>query len=120
MSPPMNGNGAGWVSPPGRSARRAGPPSAGAASTRTRSTGAGGVEVGYFFAPAAWGKGYATELTRFCLEIARRRFRLPLVTAFAHPDNAGSRRVLEKAGFVEERYVDAMDRILYRCRLAPA
>lgn len=78
------------------------------------------MEVGYFFAPAAWGKGYATELTRFCLEIARRRFRLPLVTAFAHPDNAGSRRVLEKAGFVEERYVDAMDRILYRCRLAPA
>lgn len=78
-----------------------------------------GVEIGYFFAPAAWGKGYATELTRFCLDIAHRRFRLPAVAAFAHPGNAGSRRVLEKAGFVEERYVPEMDRNLYR-RVLPA
>jgi RimJ/RimL family protein N-acetyltransferase len=75
-----------------------------------------GIEVGYFFAPSTWGRGYATELVMFCLDIARG---LPLdrLTAFAHPENAGSRRVLEKAGFSAERFVPEMQRLLYRCRL---
>jgi len=34
--------------------------------------------------------------------------------AFAHPDNAASRRVLDKVGFVPVRAVPEMDRILYR------
>lgn len=38
---------------------------------------------------------------------------LPEVSAFAHPDNAASRRVLAKAGFAPVRTVPEMDRILY-------
>ncbi|MCW3474072.1 GNAT family N-acetyltransferase [Limobrevibacterium gyesilva] len=76
-----------------------------------------GVEVGYFFAPAAWGQGYASELTRFCLGMARHQLGLTAVSAFAHPENTASRRVLEKAGFVQERFVPAMNRHLYTCRL---
>ncbi len=42
-----------------------------------------GVEVGYFFAPRAWGK--ATELTLFCITLAKQQARWPMLRAFAHP-----------------------------------
>jgi RimJ/RimL family protein N-acetyltransferase len=73
-----------------------------------------GIEVAYLFAPSAWGRGYATELVRFCLEIADSHLRLESVVAFAHPDNAASRRVLEKTGFVAREFLPAMHRYLYR------
>ncbi len=73
-----------------------------------------GVELGYHFHPAAWGKGYATELAIACMEFADHVLRLPAVSAFARPDNARSRRVLEKAGFAPVRYVPEMERLLYR------
>jgi hypothetical protein len=41
---------------------------------------------------------------------------LPEVRAFARMANAGSRRVLEKAGFEFVRFVPEMDRLLYRWR----
>lgn len=74
-----------------------------------------GVEVGYSFRPQAWGQGYATELVAASLEIADKVLRLPEVRAFAKPENAASRRVLEKAGFEEVRFVPEMGRLLY-CR----
>jgi [ribosomal protein S5]-alanine N-acetyltransferase len=73
-----------------------------------------GVEVGYHFHPAAWGKGYASELVEASLNVADRVLMLAKVSAFAHPDNFASRRVLAKAGFREERFVVEMDRLLYR------
>jgi RimJ/RimL family protein N-acetyltransferase len=76
-----------------------------------------GVEVGYFFSPAAWGKGYATELTLFCVALARQRARWPRLLAFAHPQNAASQRVLSKSGFQQERFVPEMKRFLYRLDL---
>lgn len=76
-----------------------------------------GIEVGYFFHPIAWGKGYATELVKACTDVADTGLRLPEVKAFAHPENTGSRRVLERAGFAVIQYVPKMHRLLYR-RLA--
>jgi [ribosomal protein S5]-alanine N-acetyltransferase len=73
-----------------------------------------GVEVGYFLAPAAWGKGYATELTRFCVALARQQARWLMLRAFAHPQNTASQRVLLKAGFERERFVPEMERFVYR------
>jgi ribosomal-protein-alanine N-acetyltransferase len=75
-----------------------------------------GVEIGYFFHPAAWGHGYATELVAACTRIADEVLRLPEVRAFAHPENAGSRRVLAKNGFEVVRFVDDMNRLLYARR----
>lgn len=72
-----------------------------------------GVEVGYFFAPAAWGKGYATELVQFSVALARDQARWPRLRAFAHPQNTASQRVLLKAGFAQERVVPEMNRLLY-------
>jgi ribosomal-protein-alanine N-acetyltransferase len=76
-----------------------------------------GVEIGYFFHPEVWGKGYASEMVAACMAIADHMLRLPEINAFAHPDNAGSRRVLEKAGFEVVRFVTEMERMLYRRRL---
>jgi [ribosomal protein S5]-alanine N-acetyltransferase len=73
-----------------------------------------GVEVGYFLHPQAWGFGYASELTTECTAVADTVLRLPEVHAFARPDNAGSRRVLEKAGFTVVRFVAELERLLYR------
>ncbi len=73
-----------------------------------------GVEVAYFFHPAAWGRGYASEMVAACMSVADHALRLPEVRAFAHPANTGSRRVLEKAGFEVVRFVPEMDRFLYR------
>ena len=73
-----------------------------------------GPEVGYFFHPDSWGRGYATELVAASLEVADRVLDLPEVRAFARPENAASRRVLEKAGFEVVRFVREMERWLYR------
>lgn len=75
-----------------------------------------GVEVGYFFHPEAWGRGFASELLGACLDHADRALDLPEIRAFAHPDNAASRRVLTKAGFVQQRYLPAMGRFLFSRR----
>jgi RimJ/RimL family protein N-acetyltransferase len=72
-----------------------------------------GLEVGYFLAPAAWGRGYASELVVHSLAVATAGG-APDLRAFAHPANAASRRVLVKAGFVVERLVPEIDRLLYR------
>ncbi|GAA1368531.1 GNAT family N-acetyltransferase [Streptomyces beijiangensis] len=53
-------------------------------------------EVTYFIDRAYWGKGVATAALRSLLEIVEER---PL-HARAAADNAGSRRVLEKCGFL--------------------
>ena len=70
-----------------------------------------GLEVGYFLAPAAWGRGYASELVAHCLATAWASGQ-PSVRAFVHPDNAASRRVLEKNGFMARRFIPEMARWL--------
>nr|WP_145797126.1 GNAT family N-acetyltransferase [Kitasatospora atroaurantiaca] len=58
----------------------------------------GGTELGYRLRPAAWGRGFATEGAR---ALVRRAFAEPgveRVVATTMTVNAGSRRVLEKAG----------------------
>lgn len=72
-----------------------------------------GCEIGYFFHPEAWGHGYASELAAVVLAHADNDLKLPEVRAFAHPDNAASQRVLEKARFAKVRFVPEMDRFLF-------
>jgi [ribosomal protein S5]-alanine N-acetyltransferase len=72
-----------------------------------------GVEVGYFFHPSVWGKGYAYEFLAACLAVSDHELRLPEVRAFAHPQNKASRRVLEKAGFKTAGFVPEIERLLY-------
>ena len=55
-------------------------------------------EVGYLFDREVWGKGYATEAARAAIRYALRELYRPEVISIARPENAASRRVMEKAG----------------------
>lgn len=55
-------------------------------------------EVGYAVAKNAWGKGIATEAARIFLEYAFEKLKLESIVAVARPENAASRRVMEKLG----------------------
>ncbi|WP_123532832.1 GNAT family N-acetyltransferase [Halosimplex salinum] len=62
----------------------------------------GNAEVGYFFAPEAWGNGYATAAVERVVEYAFAERRLHRVHARVFEFNEGSARVLEKVGFERE------------------
>jgi [ribosomal protein S5]-alanine N-acetyltransferase len=80
-----------------------------------------GFEVGYYIHPRARGCGYASELVKAALDVADHQLGLPEVWAMAHPENLGSRRVLEKAGFSVVRYLPDKTRFLFcRRRHGPA
>ncbi|WP_391202418.1 GNAT family N-acetyltransferase [Psychrobacillus sp. L4] len=57
------------------------------------------VELIYHFSKKSWGKGYATEAAKACLELAKNHGKVQLVTASASPHNTGSLKILEKIGF---------------------
>ncbi len=61
-------------------------------------------ELGYALTPAWWGKGYATEVTTAALNYAFDHTPMHSVAAQIDPENEGSRRLLEKLGFVQEGY----------------
>lgn len=73
-----------------------------------------GIEVGYSFHPDVWGRGYATELVAAALDVADNLLHLSEVRAFAKPANLASRRVLERSGFEEVRFVPELERLMYR------
>ena len=57
------------------------------------------VELGYYLARKAWGKGYATELSRPFTKLAFTQLELDRVVAVVRPGNDASKNVLAKAGF---------------------
>jgi len=67
--------------------------------------------LGFVLRRDTWGQGYATETARAVLELAFTRLGRTRVRAGCHPENAGSRRVLEKIGMqpdgVAERFPGA-------------
>jgi ribosomal-protein-alanine N-acetyltransferase len=56
------------------------------------------VEIGYYLARRAWGRGLATELAHALMDMAFGELRLPRVVAVVRPENTASQRVLAKAG----------------------
>ncbi|MEA3029676.1 MAG: hypothetical protein QOJ53_1765 [Sphingomonadales bacterium] len=59
----------------------------------------GGHELGYWLAPDAWGRGYATEAGRAMVGIARHALGLKRLVSGHFVDNPASGRVLAKLGF---------------------
>lgn len=60
------------------------------------------VEIGWRFAPACWGKGYATEAARALLAFGFDRVGLEEVVSFTVPANRRSRRVMERIGMTHD------------------
>jgi len=56
-------------------------------------------ELGWYLSSRHWGRGYATAATALLLDFGFRSVGVPVITATCDPDNAASRRVLEKSGF---------------------
>jgi [ribosomal protein S5]-alanine N-acetyltransferase len=61
-------------------------------------------EIGYELAPEWWGRGAMTEALGATLDFGFTSMGLHSLEAQIHPENTGSRRVLEKLGFVQEGY----------------
>ena len=60
------------------------------------------VELGYAFAPQAWGKGFATEAGEAVLRAAFGELSLNRIVAVTEVENATSQQVLAKLGFRQE------------------
>lgn len=56
------------------------------------------IEVGYAFGKAAWGRGYATEVASAVVQWGFETLGLERIVAVASPENAASRRVMDKLG----------------------
>jgi [ribosomal protein S5]-alanine N-acetyltransferase len=60
------------------------------------------IELIYHFSKKAWGKGYASEAAKACLEVAKNHGEIRSVFATADFDNLGSLKILEKIGFTQK------------------
>jgi len=59
----------------------------------------GKIDLGFRFARSYWGQGFATEAASAWVRAAFVDFQLDGLTAFAHPENLASLRVLQKLHF---------------------
>lgn len=60
-------------------------------------------DLGYRLLRDRWGRGYATEAGRACLQYGRETLNLQNIIARVVPENTASVRVLQKLGFVRVR-----------------
>ena len=69
-------------------------------------------ELGYWLGKDYWGKGYATESSKYLLEYALKKLDSPKIKSGYFIDNLPSGNVLKKLGFkeigIEKRYSDSM------------
>jgi ribosomal-protein-alanine N-acetyltransferase len=61
-------------------------------------------EIGYMLDADHWRKGYISEAIQAAIQYAFNDMKLHSIEANVHPDNTGSRQLLEKHGFVQEAY----------------
>ena len=57
------------------------------------------IDLGFRLLRKHWNKGYATESSLKHLELGFGEYGLNEIWGYAHPDNIGSNRVIEKCGF---------------------
>ena len=58
----------------------------------------GRIEAGFSIIRVCWGRGYATEALKAVPQYLTENEGIPCMTAWCAAENAGSRKVLEKAG----------------------
>jgi len=59
------------------------------------------LNLGYRFAPEAWGKGYATEFSKKTINFGFNDINEKEIFGVVRPDNIASVKVLEKAGMIQ-------------------
>jgi RimJ/RimL family protein N-acetyltransferase len=63
------------------------------------------LNLAYRLDPSTWGTGFATEVSRAALDLARVHFPGTPVVAVIHPENAASIRVAERLGMRVDRVI---------------
>ena len=76
-----------------------------------------GPELVYYVARAYQGQGLASLIARSALSYARYELELSKITAFAHPENTVSNRVLLSQGFERTGFHEVMNRNMYQFRI---
>lgn len=61
-------------------------------------------EIGYALSPEYWGKGYMHETLNKMLRFGFKTMKLHSIEANVNPENAKSKKTLEKIGFKQEAY----------------
>jgi len=77
------------------------------------------VEIGFSVKSKFWGKGFATEIGKTAIEVARSFSNINNLVCFTTPDNKASLAVMKKLGFVYEHdfeYV-GITHVLYRLKI---
>lgn len=66
------------------------------------------IELIYHFSKPSWGKGFATEAAKACIELAKQHQHVEIIYASADPHNLDSIKILEKIGFkfIEMRWFE--------------
>ena len=57
------------------------------------------LDFGYRFRKEAWGKGFATEAAKACMDFYKKKMTHFKINGITHVDNLASKNVLEKVGF---------------------
>jgi len=63
----------------------------------------GEIELDFLLGRDDWGRGHATEAARASLDFGFQTAGIETIVGIVHPENAASRRVLEKVGFASAR-----------------
>lgn len=76
------------------------------------------IELGYLFDRAVWGKGFATEAARACLDYGFGKLGFREIIAITDLENTASQRVLEKIGFAQRgiEKISGEDALIYFAR----
>ena len=64
----------------------------------------GETEIGYRLLPEYWGRGLATEGAKGMVDYVKNTLKISRVVGVVNPENLASRKVLENAGLLFERY----------------
>lgn len=72
------------------------------------------LQLGYAFLPSAWGKGYATEVTRAGIPFFFKHQQDDILYAITEAEHTGSQKVLEKCGFTRIGEFMEDDKLIYK------
>lgn len=72
-------------------------------------------DIGYRFMKKFWGKGYATEAAKACLEVGFNQFQMKSIIGRAMTQNGASIRILEKIGlsYLENQIENGIEEVIY-------
>jgi ribosomal-protein-alanine N-acetyltransferase len=78
------------------------------------------LNLAYRFAPSAWGHGYATEVARVAVRLARGSLPSLPIVALIHAENIASIRTAERAGMPRRPDLDTADHLIFALGWPPA